>query len=287
MTPVLEKIFNQELIIPGIDRTAFIDPNFFFIICQNDVGAFERELPDKIKIKLRKVLYPEQIKEEIESIYISLNNSLYEKDQKNKLEDIEAKYCVDFMMKVNQNNLASQPWSLRDIIKIFLRIKNQKKIHENYINIGTAINLLFYSLSSTTMDQLNEEDVDNLIIALKEIFKERIKESDLKNILYKEAKLYDELDSKTNIRNYYIRKHNSLILFDQIVEYRDRYENERKKKILEKYNNLPNFLDCLFKIKLSIYDEPLLLSGSTCYKTYAVKMILKEADAISLNKVKN
>jgi hypothetical protein len=66
------------------------------------------------------------------------------------------------------------------------------------------------------MDQLNEEDVDNLIKALKEIFKERIKESDLKNILYKEAKLYDELDSKTNIRNYYIRKHNSLAVFNII-----------------------------------------------------------------------
>ena len=118
-----------------------------------------------------------------------MNNSFYEKDQKNKLEDIEAKFCGDFMMKVNQNNLTSQSWSLRDISKIFLRMKNQKKYHENYINIGTAVNLLFYALSSTTKAQLNEEVVDNLIKALEKIFKDRIRINDLKKVFYEEAKL--------------------------------------------------------------------------------------------------
>jgi hypothetical protein len=102
VTPVLEQTFNQVLIIPGIEGMASIDPNFFFIICQNDVENFGRnELPDKIKIKLRKIIYPEQTKEEIESICISINNSLYNEGQKNKLEDIEAKFCGDFMILVN------------------------------------------------------------------------------------------------------------------------------------------------------------------------------------------
>ena len=75
VTPVLEQIFNQDLIIPGIEGNISIDPNFFFIICQNDVGPFGRnELPDKLKTKLRKVIYPEQTKEEIESICVSINN---------------------------------------------------------------------------------------------------------------------------------------------------------------------------------------------------------------------
>ena len=43
-------------------------------------------------------------------------------------------------------------------------------------------------------------------------------------------------------------------------------------------------LECIFKIKLSNYDEPLLLSGPTCYKTYVATMILdKKADIVSLN----
>ena len=50
ITPVLEQIFNQDMIIPGIESKTSIDSNFFFIICQNDVGTFGRnELPDKIK----------------------------------------------------------------------------------------------------------------------------------------------------------------------------------------------------------------------------------------------
>ena len=78
VTPVLEKIFNQYLIIPGIDGFTSIDPNFFFIICQNDACTFGRkELPDKIKMKLRKITYPELSKVEIESICSSINSSLY------------------------------------------------------------------------------------------------------------------------------------------------------------------------------------------------------------------
>ena len=82
-------------------------------------------------------------------------------------------------------------------------MKNQKNYHENYINIRTAINLLFYDLSLTTKDQLNEEFVDNIINALEEIFKYRIKEDNLKKVFYEEAMLDDELDHKTKIRKYY------------------------------------------------------------------------------------
>ena len=75
------------------------------------------------------------------------------------------------MIKVNQDNLTFQSWSLRYIIKIFVRMKNQKTYSESFINVGTPINPLFYALSSTPKDQLNEENVDNIIKALKEIFK--------------------------------------------------------------------------------------------------------------------
>lgn len=88
------------------------------------------------------------------------------------------------MIKVNQNNLNPQSQSLRDIHKIFFRIKNQKTYHENYRDIGAAINLLFYTLSSTIKNQINEEVIDNLIRDLKVNFKDRIKEDDLKNVFY-------------------------------------------------------------------------------------------------------
>ena len=219
VAPVLEQIFNQELIIPGIEKMRLIDPNFFFIICQNDVGTFGRnELPDKIKVKLRKIIYPEQSKEEIESICSSINSSLYEKGEKNKLDDIEARYCGDFMLEVNQNNLTPQIWSLRDINKIFLRLKYQNAYKDNFIEVGTPVNLLFYALSSITSEQIDEEIVDKLCKTLQSIFKERTKAEDLLKVYKDEAKLYNELDNKTKIRKYYIKKNNSYILIDQIDE---------------------------------------------------------------------
>ena len=286
VTPVLEQTFNQDLIIPGIDGVTSIDPNFFFIICQNDVGTFGRnELPDKIKIKLRKIVYPEQTKEEIESICSDINSSLYEKGEKNKLDDIEARYCGDFMIDVNKNNLTPQPWSLRDINKIFLRLKNQKIKDEDFKEVGTAINLLLYALSSITRDQLDEEVVDKLIKSLQSNFKDKTNAEDLQKVYYDEPQLYNELDNKTKIRKYYIQKHKSLILLDKIEENLERNEEERKikRKRLEKYSRLPSFLECLFKMKLSNYDKRLLLLGPTCYKAYAAKMLLKKANVISLN----
>ena len=40
---------------------------------------------------------------------------------KNRLEDIEARYCGDFMIQINKENLTYKAWSLRDIFKIFKR----------------------------------------------------------------------------------------------------------------------------------------------------------------------
>ena len=107
ITPVLEQIFNQDMIIPGIESKTSIDSNFFFIICQNDVGTFGRnELPDKIKSKLRKIYYPKQDDEkELKAICSSINNSLYEPWDKNKLDGIEAEKCGVFMLEVNKQNL--------------------------------------------------------------------------------------------------------------------------------------------------------------------------------------
>ena len=46
-----------------------------------------------MNIKLRKIIYPKQIKEEIESMCSSL------KKQKNRLFNVEAKFYGDFMTK--------------------------------------------------------------------------------------------------------------------------------------------------------------------------------------------
>ena len=282
VSPVLEQTFNQDLIIPGIERKVSIDPDFFFIICQNDVGTFGRnELPDKIKIKLRTFKYPEQTKKEIEEICSSLNNSLYKEDDKEKLDDKEARYCGHFMIEVNNRNLTSQSWSLRDISKIFLRLRNQVKLKEEFQNIGTAVNLLFYALSNISESspeekKKKEEMADKLIQLLQEIFNEKTNSKYLKDVFNEKA--YLSRVEKGPKYNYYIQKKDSLILLKDV---RKKDKNENKK--FEQYKKLPNLLECLFKMKLSNNDEPLLLSGPTCYKTFAAQMLLEKVDVVSLN----
>ena len=154
-------------------------------------------------------------KEEIESICSSLNESLYTEEEKLRLVDVEARFCGNFIYNINKYKLASPSWSLRDICKIFeKRLKNQNIYHENFEDIGTAINLLFYALSATSKDRINKDNIDKLIKLLKEIFKERIKEEDLQKVFHEPPTLYNEIDIKTQIRKYYIKKHNSLVLLD-------------------------------------------------------------------------
>jgi len=147
-----------------------------------------------------------------------------------------------------------------------LRLKNQKIKNEDFKEVGTAVNLQFYALSSITREQLDEEIVDKLIKSLQSNFKEKTNAEDLKKVYEDEPKLYNQFDSKTKVRKFYIQKHKSLILLDKIREDLERNEEERinKRKKLEKYSRLPSFLECSFRMKLSNYDEPLLLSGPTC-----------------------
>ena len=96
VTPVLEQCFIQNLVIPGIEEETQINPNFFFIISQNDVGTFGRnELSEKMKNKLRKIEYSEQKVEEIQSICIRINNTLYSEEHKNRISDSDVNVKVN------------------------------------------------------------------------------------------------------------------------------------------------------------------------------------------------
>ena len=82
VSPILELIFGQEIIVPGIEGNVSINSDFFFIICQNDKSSFGRkDLPDKIKVKIKVINYPERITEEIEKICLSMYYKILEDDK--------------------------------------------------------------------------------------------------------------------------------------------------------------------------------------------------------------
>ena len=82
---------------------------------------------------------------------------------------LKQNFMVILWLKINQENLTSQSWSLRDISKIFSRIQNQKKFPDDHKTIETGINI-----QSISKEQMNKENVEKIIQLLKEIFMERV-----------------------------------------------------------------------------------------------------------------
>ena len=135
---------------------------------------------------------------------------------------------------------------------------------------------MFYALSSIISEQNSK--INELVKSLKKIFGEKVIEEDLLKVYQDKAKIHFE---KNNEKIYcYFKNHNSKIYLESI----DENDKEKLDKILNKDKELPNLLECLFKMKLSNDDEPLLLWGPTCYKTYASKIILNNGYLDSLDK---
>ena len=88
ITPCLELKFGKNIIIPLIENEIKINPFFFFILCQNTRETFGRkELPEKIKVKIKIINYPERVKEEIEQICVSIYNKKFEGTKNEKMKN--------------------------------------------------------------------------------------------------------------------------------------------------------------------------------------------------------
>ena len=268
ITPILELKFGENILIPGIENKISIDPDFFFVICQNTKDTFGRkDLPQKIKVKIKVINYPERIKEEIEQICISISENLFKGRGQKKLMPKEAKLCGDFMMAVNENEVLT-PWSLRDISKIFARINKQSLHPEYFEGLGVQENILFYILSSTKDSLINERQkiVVNLIA---DTFKLSSIEKSVLSELYTAQPFIKTKDQKI-----FIEKGNISIFYCN-------YEKE----IYEHLNGLSSILNALFKILITSDDEPILISGPSSFKTFLAKLLFHngKCDAISLN----
>ena len=266
IVPSLELNYSKKLIIPGIEGKIKIDPDFFFIICQNTKDTFGRkELPEKIKFKIKTIYYPERIKEEIENICVSMFNDFhFEKI----MSENDAILCGDLLMKINENPILT-PWSLRDISKLFERMLKQEKNLDKYINIGLKENILFYIISSIN-ESLIKEQLPIIIDIMKEIFCLNEEET---NELYEIYNTLPVLVLREDIK-IYIKKNKCEV-----------YLGEKDDELIEKIDKLSSLLDGLFKILISSEDEPILISGPTSFKTFLAELLFNNSkyETISLN----
>ena len=267
ITPILELIFGEDILIPGIENKISINPDFFFVICQNTKNTFGRkDLPEKVKVKIKIINYPDRIKEEIENICESIYEKLFKGRENTKISKEEARLCGDFMMALNEKEVLT-PWSLRDISKLFARINKQSLNPKHYENLNVPENILFYILSSTN-DSLLSERLPAVVELISNTFK-----------LKKKSKYLSELyNSPPNLEK---RDNKIFIVKGKLKIFYHNY----KKELYEKLNELPSLLDALFKILIASDDEPILISGPSSFKTFLAQLLFPngKSEVISLN----
>ena len=291
VTPVLEQFFEEKCIIPGIEGEICINRNFFFIICQNEMCTFGRnDLPEKIKSKVRILEYPPQTGEELQDICSSIFYSLDTSKKKNNELYEKAKLCGLFLEKINKKSIIPK-WSLRDIYKLFNRIFKQIQTPGNYHGIEFEHQILFYVMSSVE-GSFKDKVLPELTDVIGEVFKIGGKKKELIETYNSPAKLNfgshkDSTQEGISEIPVYIMKGNCEIFYRNLLKKKNEELNEKSEDFTESIYGLHNLLDGLFNILISNNEEPILIAGETCYKTFLAQLSFKDDknsyEIVSLN----
>ena len=282
VTPVLEQIFEEKCIIPGIEGEISINRNFFFIICQNEMCTFGRnDLPEKIKSKVRILEYPPQTGEELQDICSSIFYSLDTSDKKKQDFYEKAKLCGLFLEKINKKSIIIK-WSLRDIYKLFNRIFKQIQTPVNYHGIDFEHQILFYVMSSVE-ESSKDKVLIELVDVIGEVFKLGGRKKELIETYNSPAQLKFGPHQKEEGQSYipiYIMKGNCEIYYRNLIK-------KMNEDFTESILGLHNLLDGLFNILISHNEEPILIAGDTSYKTFLAQLIFQDDknsyEIVSLN----
>ena len=278
LAPALEMNLNISINFPGIEKPILIHPNFFFVVCQNEVGTIGRNtLPPNIIKRFKEIFYPPQQVEDIAQICKEINNSLYQPGEEKIIKEEQAGKLGEYMIKLNSNNFSEiSQWSLRDINKLFQRQIQQYKIPNVYNSISFCHNLLFYTMSS-----VSKEDIPNVkekvIKIIQEVFDLTTDErNNLSECFNSKAELKN--DSHGYLCIFKGTCSISFDLFKQIFITADK-PNIEENPIMK----LTSLLEDLFQISLTSDKEPILLIGPSGYKTFLAQKFLSNAKTITLN----
>ena len=276
LVPTLDLNYNCKIYIPGVIEKVKINPNFFFIACQNDFNTTGRNsLPKLLEKKIRRISYPEPPLKEIQYISYSINLDLYGKLDIEKRTEIyrNAENIATYMDMINKKKELSfiPNWSIRDITKILKRVHFQSLEHNKYKyrNISFIDNIVFYTLSGIYKRDIKDKKekeklIDKILNILKPLFK--IHQLDIPKI--KENYMKDAIITKD-----YIMKGECGISLQSLHSFDKIKKNFR----------LPSLYNELFNILLALDEEPILIIGESGYKTYLAQLILKDSKPIQLN----
>ena len=270
IVPFLDSNINKNILVPGLDNPIDIHDNFFFIVCQNELDNLGRNsVPKILQKKLRNINYPEQTKEEIKNICKKKKIEGYGKSDE-LFSEADSELLGEFMREYNQivdeYKLPLLKWSFRDIDKIIKRLSDnfrEQKL-EYYKNFKYYHFIYFYLMAPIPPDYFNKryqnETLKDMIHSLFiEVFH-------LKEISDELMQSYFD-KPKIDLENNIIMKGKIGVKFDnlkQMIEEDNMFEEE-----------LSNYYDDLFKLKLISQKEPILLMGPSSYKTYLAEYFIK------------
>jgi len=270
IAPLLDPLLKKNILLPGMDKPIDINDDFFFIACQNDLDNLGRNcLPYMLQRKLRNLNYPKQTEEEIKEICRKKRKKKF--GERKEFSESESELLGEFMKEYNETlekyKLPLLKWSFRDIDKIIQRISEhlEENTSENYKNFKYYHFIYFYLLSPIPPNYFDKKyESKTLKDIIHSLFIKVFHLEEVSDVLLQN---YFE-NPKRDLKNNYIMKGNIGIKFnnlEKIIEEEKIFEEE-----------MPNYYNDLFKLKLISNGEPVLLMGPSSYKTHLAKYFIKE-----------
>ena len=219
--------------------------------------------------KLRNLNYPKQTEEEIKEICRKKRKKKF--GERKEFSESESELLGEFMKEYNETlekyKLPLLKWSFRDIDKIIQRISEhlEENTSENYKNFKYYHFIYFYLLSPIPPNYFDKKyESKTLKDIIHSLFIKVFHLEEVSDVLLQN---YFE-NPKRDLKNNYIMKGNIGIKFnnlEKIIEEEKIFEEE-----------MPNYYNDLFKLKLISNGEPVLLMGPSSYKTHLAKYFIKE-----------
>lgn len=169
--------------------------SFFFIACQNDLStAGRKKLPEIIQKRLRTFEYPSHMIKDLQSSIEEIIR--FEKIEGSKFElyiDFPSR-IANFMYNLNEANIPEVgKWSMRNIRKLYRRLKKQQINYTSYFNITIEHQIVFYILGCVP------GGIDEKLIVYEKIAQILKKTFDLKDEIYEKIK--NCIENKPSIIN--------------------------------------------------------------------------------------
>ncbi|KAK8886006.1 hypothetical protein M9Y10_041465 [Tritrichomonas musculus] len=268
----LENSSGLKTLIPGLGKSIKFHKKFLFIACQNDIKTAGRKmLPPNIAKKLRMFEYPSPtLNDLITNCRIISKSELLYSDDSISLYDAER--MATFINEINKSKIPFiSKWSMRDVRKLFRRISDSLINPRKYLNFSIVYHIIFFIMSAIP-EEVSKQIFDEIMKLITKCF--GISPEENKRI---EECYYMHPTRKDVDGIVYLQKGDIAVQVPKYIT---------ELKIFGEIN-LHSLWNTLFKILITHYKEPILISGNSGFKTFLASLVLPSTPIIALHQDTN